>query len=142
MQYKGSILPHCLNIGTSRGCWIACDGGEEASHITSAGKEDQGDSAANTGTPCDSGACVGDGSIRSDSSYSYSFTDGNPTQAGGQIAMDSHGLLSLDPHNGGEYHCPVHIIIVDYTVEPLNKGHFGANSFVPCREVVPISEVK
>ena len=23
-----------------------------------------------------------------------------------------------------------------------NKGHFGANSFVPCREVVPISEVK
>ena len=21
------------------------------------------------------------------------------------------------------------------TVEPLNKGHFGANSFVPCREV-------
>ena len=29
-----------------------------------------------------------------------------------------------------------------YTVEPLNKGHFGANSFVPYREVVPISEVK
>ena len=29
-----------------------------------------------------------------------------------------------------------------YTVEPLNKGRFGANSFVPCREVVPISEVK
>ena len=30
-----------------------------------------------------------------------------------------------------------------YTVEPPNnKGHFGANSFVPCREVVPISEVK
>ena len=28
------------------------------------------------------------------------------------------------------------------TVEPPNKGHFGANSFVPCREVVPISEVK
>ena len=28
-----------------------------------------------------------------------------------------------------------------YTVEPPNKGHFGANSFVPCREVVPISEV-
>ena len=26
------------------------------------------------------------------------------------------------------------------TVEPPNKGHFGANSFVPCREVVPISE--
>ena len=31
---------------------------------------------------------------------------------------------------------------VYFTVEPLNKGHFGANSFVPCREVVPISEVK
>ena len=29
-----------------------------------------------------------------------------------------------------------------HTVEPLNKGHFGANSFIPCREVVPISEVK
>ena len=28
------------------------------------------------------------------------------------------------------------------TVEPLNKGHFGANSFVPCREVVLLSEVK
>ena len=28
------------------------------------------------------------------------------------------------------------------TVEPPNKGHFGANSFVPCGEVVPISEVK
>ena len=29
-----------------------------------------------------------------------------------------------------------------YTVEPLNKGHFGANSFIPCREVVPISDIK
>ena len=29
-----------------------------------------------------------------------------------------------------------------YTVEPPNRGHFGANSFVPCREVVLISEVK
>ena len=28
------------------------------------------------------------------------------------------------------------------TVEPPNKGHFGGNNFVPCREVVPISEVK
>ena len=34
------------------------------------------------------------------------------------------------------------VYTVLYTVEPLNKGHFGANSFVPCREVVPISEVK
>ena len=29
-----------------------------------------------------------------------------------------------------------------YTVEPPNKGHYGANDFVPCREVVPMSEVK
>ena len=29
-----------------------------------------------------------------------------------------------------------------YTVEPPNKGHFWANSFVPCREVDPVSEVK
>ena len=28
------------------------------------------------------------------------------------------------------------------TVEPLNKGHYGANDFVPCREVVHISEIK
>ena len=28
-----------------------------------------------------------------------------------------------------------------YTVEPPNKGHFGDNLFVPCREVVPISGV-
>ena len=28
------------------------------------------------------------------------------------------------------------------TVEPPNKGHYGANNLVPCREVVPISEVK
>ena len=33
-------------------------------------------------------------------------------------------------------------VILRYTVEPPNKGHFGANSFVPCREVVSISEVK
>ena len=30
--------------------------------------------------------------------------------------------------------------VVIPTVEPPNKEHFGANSFVPCREVVPISE--
>ena len=29
-----------------------------------------------------------------------------------------------------------------YTVEPQNKGHYGANDFVPCREVIPMSEVK
>ena len=42
-----------------------------------------------------------------------------------------NGLIS-------EVHTPPCVV----TVEPLNKGHFGANSFVPCREVVPISEVK
>ena len=30
----------------------------------------------------------------------------------------------------------------DATPEIPNKGHFGANIFVPCREVIPISEVK
>ena len=34
------------------------------------------------------------------------------------------------------------VLVISGTVEPLNKGHFGANSFIPCREVVPISEVK
>ena len=33
------------------------------------------------------------------------------------------------------------VYLVTITVEPPNKGHFEANSFVPCREVVPISEV-
>ena len=31
---------------------------------------------------------------------------------------------------------------ISITVEPPNKGHYGANDYVPCREVVPISEVK
>ena len=31
-----------------------------------------------------------------------------------------------------------HKIRLCYTVEPSNKGHFRANSFVPCRDVVPI----
>jgi len=30
---------------------------------------------------------------------------------------------------------------INYTVEPLNKGHFGNRSFVLSSEVVPISEV-
>ena len=30
----------------------------------------------------------------------------------------------------------------DTTVEPPKKGHNGANDFVPCREVIPIPEVK
>ena len=33
-------------------------------------------------------------------------------------------------------------LVCECKVEPPNKGHFGANSFVPCREVVLISEVK
>ena len=31
---------------------------------------------------------------------------------------------------------------IEDCVKPPNKGHFGANSFVPCGENVPISEVK
>ena len=34
------------------------------------------------------------------------------------------------------------IIKYDYTVEPLNKGHIGIRSTVPCREAVLIPEVK
>ena len=34
------------------------------------------------------------------------------------------------------------IVAKQTTVEPPNKRHFGAKRFVPCREVVPISEVK
>ena len=30
----------------------------------------------------------------------------------------------------------------DITVKPPNKGHYVAKDFVPCREVVPISEVE
>ena len=33
-------------------------------------------------------------------------------------------------------------IHIRFTVEPPNNGHFGANNFVPYREVVPILEVK
>ena len=42
----------------------------------------------------------------------------------------------------GEKDMTIPRINKSFLVEPLNKGHFGANSFVPCREVVPISEVK
>ena len=31
---------------------------------------------------------------------------------------------------------------VDPTVEPPNRGHFGASHVVLCREVVPFSEVQ
>ena len=33
------------------------------------------------------------------------------------------------------------IILKLYTVKPPNRGHFGDGPFVPCREVVPFSEV-
>ena len=36
----------------------------------------------------------------------------------------------------------MHYVTMPNTVESLNKGHVGANSFVPCGEVIPISEVK
>ena len=39
-------------------------------------------------------------------------------------------------------HTPTRCRVQLYTVEPPNKGHYGANDFVPCREVVLISEVK
>ena len=44
----------------------------------------------------DSGAGV----IASDSPYTYSVADENPTQAGSQIAMDSNGSLSLKMSGG------------------------------------------
>ena len=33
-------------------------------------------------------------------------------------------------------------VLSDIQLEPPNKGHYGANDFVPRRAVVPISEVK
>ena len=41
------------------------------------------------------------------------------------------GELALEKREGG---------ITKVTVEHPNKGHYGANNFVLCREVVPISE--
>ena len=37
--------------------------------------------------------------------------------------------------------CDKYIILRKDTVEPLNKGHFGIRSTVPCREVVLISGI-
>ena len=45
-------------------------------------------------------------------------------------------------HKQADGETEIEVVSVNTGVEPLNKGHFGANSFVPCREVVPISEVK
>jgi hypothetical protein len=90
---------------TRRGCRIACDGEGGAHWITDDGREEESaeETAANSVTPCTGIACAEDGISRSDSD-SYSFTDGNPTQAGGLIAMDSEGRLSLQPHDGGKFH--------------------------------------
>ena len=32
------------------------------------------------------------------------------------------------------------VVVLTLSVEPPNKGHYGVNYFVTCREVVPISE--
>ncbi|CAI8037128.1 hypothetical protein GBAR_LOCUS20769 [Geodia barretti] len=89
---------------TRRGCRIACDGEGGAHWITDDGREEESgeDTAADSVTPCTGGACAEDGTCRSDSD-SCSFTDGNPTQAGGLIAMDSEGRLSLQPHDGAVF---------------------------------------
>lgn len=83
--YRASVQGlTCPNIGTRVGYRITSDGAEE-----DGGAEG---TATNTEMPSDTGACAEDGEICSDS---YNITDGNPTQAGGEIAMDSHGSLSL-----------------------------------------------
>ena len=50
----------------------------------------------------------------------------------------------VDVYTSWEYQLIVrgHSMSIATTGEPLKKGHFRANSFVPCREVVPILEVK
>ena len=46
------------------------------------------------------------------------------------------GSVTSTIFNHARQKCVANNIIV----EPLNKGHYGTNDFVPCREVVPISE--
>ena len=59
-----------------------------------------------------------------------------PPQAGQVL----HGERGRGEGSGrGRGVSPTSHLICDNTVEPLNNG---ANSFVPCREVVPISEVE
>jgi hypothetical protein len=89
---------------TRRGCRIACDGEGGAHWITDDGREEESaeETAANSVTPCTGIACAEGGISHSDSD-SYSLTDGNPTQAGGLIAMDSEGRLSLQPHDGAVF---------------------------------------
>ena len=45
--------------------------------------------------------------------------------------LRSHALASIKQR-----------IEVPTGVEPPNKGHYGANDFVPCRDTVSVSEVK
>ena len=53
----------------------------------------------------------------------------------------SHYLHIAHPVNSFSNNSTMGYDYTDYTVESPIKGHFGANSFVPCREVVSISEV-
>ena len=85
LQFKGGLS--VVYIGCRAGYRITCDGGEEEGKVETA-----------SGSPDDDGTS---GAIRSDSAYSYNITDGNPTQAGGQIAMDASGALSLQ-YDGGK----------------------------------------
>ena len=63
----------------------------------------------------------------------------------GASFSDISNTLEKDTSNKGHlsirdtWFCPV---VYYTTVEHLNKGHYGANDFVPCREGVLISEVK
>ena len=57
-----------------------------------------------------------------------------------RVVSLSHRISIMSPLHHC-FSCSIGLNYV-YTVGPPNKGHFGANRFVPCREVVPISEVK
>ena len=58
------------------------------------------------------------------------------------LKLSANSVYGFTGANVGKLPCIEISQVKCFTVEPLNKGHFGANSFVPCREVVPISEVK
>jgi hypothetical protein len=55
------------------------------------------------------------------------------------------GVCQYIPRSLGPSKSDIEFVLVTfslYTLEPPNKRHYEANDFVPCREVVPISEVK
>ena len=54
------------------------------------------------------------------------------------LKVEDFGELMAKDISSKSFSLPIFIS----PVEPPNKGHCGANNFVPCREVVPISEVK